>query len=166
MTRDALKNHQPFGICLIHAGTEVGAPAVPEVVGCLAEIIDCDMAQLGVLQVRVRGGQRFRISKTEADAQGLLNADITLIQPEATQPLQPQFNPCAQLLKIMAADASKNNFEEPYRFDDASWVSYRLTESLPIPLTAKQKMLELDDPVLRLEILQRFLEQRGLIRRS
>jgi uncharacterized protein len=166
MTRECLKNKQPFGVCLIHAGAEVGAPAVPEAVGTLAEIVDCDMEQLGVLQVRVRGGQRFRISSTEANAQGLLRAEINLLQPEPAIALDPQFNACAALLKIMAADASKSLIEEPYRFEDSSWVSYRLTESLPIPLTAKQKMLELEEPVLRLEILQRFLEQRGLIRRS
>lgn len=166
MTRDCLKNHQPFGVCLIHAGKEIGEPAVPEAVGCLAEIVDCDMEQLGVLQVRVRGGQRFRIREKEADSHGLLHATVNLLEPEPQVALQPEFKACAQLLQIMAADASKSAFEEPYYFEDSSWVGYRLTEVLPIPLTAKQKMLELDEPVLRLEILQRFLEQRGLIRRG
>jgi len=51
----------------------------------------------------------------------------------------------------------------PHRFDDAAWVGYRLTEILPVPLIAKQKLLELNDPIVRLEILHRFLEQRGLL---
>ena len=45
---------------------------------------------------------------------------------------------------------------------DAAWVGYRLTEILPVPLLAKQKLLELTDSLARLSILQQFLEQRGL----
>jgi hypothetical protein len=55
-------------------------------------------------------------------------------------------------------------FAEPHEFDNAVWVGYRLAEILPVPLGAKQKLLELDDSVARLEILQQFLEQRGLSR--
>jgi Lon protease-like protein len=41
-------------------------------------------------------------------------------------------------------------------------VGYRLAEILPVPLLAKQKLLELTDSLGRLSILQRFLESRGL----
>src|SRR2546425_7176669 len=33
MTRECLKRNEPFGVCLIQQGSEVGAPAVPEGVG-------------------------------------------------------------------------------------------------------------------------------------
>jgi Lon protease-like protein len=39
------------------------------------------------------------------------------------------------------------------RFDDASWVGARLTELLPIELNDKQVLLELDDPMARLDAL-------------
>jgi Lon protease-like protein len=52
---------------------------------------------------------------------------------------------------------------EPHRFDDAEWVGYRLTEILPVQNLAKQKLLELEDPLARLEILERFLDQRKLL---
>ena len=59
MTRRALKTREPFGVCLISEGREVGAGAIPRSIGTLAHINDCDMQQLGVLQVKARGGTRF-----------------------------------------------------------------------------------------------------------
>jgi hypothetical protein len=35
---------------------------------------------------------------------------------------------------------------------------------LPIPAIARQKLLELDDSISRLEIIFRFLEQKGLMK--
>ena len=52
---------------------------------------------------------------------------------------------------------------EPHRYDEAEWVGYRITEVLPIQNLAKQKLLELDDPVARLEILEKYLSQRKLL---
>ena len=36
------------------------------------------------------------------------------------------------------------------KFDDAAWIGARLAELLPIELTDKQALLELDDPIERL----------------
>jgi len=162
MTRECLKRDKPFGVCLIREGSEVGAPAVPEPVGCLAEILEWDMQQLGVLNLKTRGGQRFRILTREAGAQGLITAEIETIPPEEKRAVPKEFAACARLLQMVVEDQGKSIFAEPHAFDDATWVGYRLTEILPVPLPAKQKLLELTDSLSRLSILQRFLESRGL----
>src|SRR6185503_19392245 len=76
MTRDCMKSGTPFGVCLIHEGSEVGAPAVPRSVGCTATITDWDMQQLGVLNLRTRGERRFRILSSGANKQGLISAEV------------------------------------------------------------------------------------------
>ena len=162
MTRDCLKRDQPFGVCLIHEGSEVGAPAVPQGIGCLAKILEWDMQQQGILNLKTRGSQRFRILERETSTQGLISADVELIPPEASVAVPEKFAPCARLLEIVVADQGKPVFAEPHAFDDAAWVGYRLTEILPVPLLAKQKLLELTDSLTRLSILQRFLESRGI----
>jgi Lon protease-like protein len=162
MTRDCLKRDQPFGVCLIREGSEVGAPAVPEGVGCLAKILECDMQQQGILNIKTQGGQRFRILERRAGAQGLTSADIELIAPESSAAIPDEFAACARLLEMVVADQGKPIFAEPHAFDDAAWVGYRLAEILPVPLAAKQRLLELDDSLARLSILQRFLEGQGL----
>ena len=162
MTRDCLKRDQPFGVCLIHEGSEVGAPAVPQGIGCLAKILEWDMQQQGILNLKTRGSQRFRILERETSTQGLISADVELIPPEASVAVPEKFASCARLLEMVVADQGKPVFAEPHAFDDAAWVGYRLTEILPVPLLAKQKLLELTDSLARLSILQRFLESRGL----
>jgi Lon protease-like protein len=162
MTRDRLKRDEPFGVCLIREGSEVGAPAVPEKIGCLAKILDWDMREQGILNLKTRGEQRFRILDRETGPQGLVTADVELISPDATIPLPAKFAACARLLEMVVLDQGNSVFAEPHAFNDAAWVSYRLTEILPVPLVAKQKLLELTDSLARLSILQRFLESRGL----
>ncbi len=162
MTRDCMKRDQPFGVCLIREGSEVGAPAVPEEVGCLASILEWDMQQQGILNIKTRGGQRFRIVARRTGEQGLTSADIELIPAEQSAAVPQEFASCARLLEMVVADQGKPIFAEPHAFDDASWVGYRLAEILPVPLVAKQKLLELSDSLGRLSILQRFLESRGL----
>ena len=164
MTRDCLKREEPFGVCLIHEGAEVGTPAVPEGVGCLAKILDWDMQQQGILNLRTHGSQRFRILARETSPQGLISADVELIPPDARIAMPEKFASCARLLEMVVLDQGKPVFAEPHAFDDAAWVSYRLTEILPVPLVAKQRLLELSDSLARLSILQRFLESRGLVK--
>jgi len=42
-------------------------------------------------------------------------------------------------------------------------VGYRLAELLPLPLSVKQSMLEINDAQVRLQVLQKFLQQQGLL---
>ncbi|MGH8696682.1 MAG: LON peptidase substrate-binding domain-containing protein, partial [Burkholderiales bacterium] len=144
MTRECLKAEQPFGVCLIRTGKEVGAPATPEPVGSLATIAQWDMQQLGVLQLRTLGGQRFRIRDASAAAQGLLRARVELIPDEEDADLPEQYTALADLLRLVIADKSEAVFAEPHALGSALWVGYRLSEILPVPLAAKQKLLELD----------------------
>jgi hypothetical protein len=85
-----------------------------------------------------------------------------LIPPEEAIPVPERFFACTRLLELVVADQDRPIFAEPHEFGNAAWVGYRLAEVLPVPLAAKQKLLELTDSLARLEILQRFLEQRGL----
>jgi Lon protease-like protein len=163
MTRDCMRHGTPFGVCLIREGAEVGAPAVPEQVGTLAHIVDWDMQELGVLALRARGGERFRIREARTTRQGLVRASVERLSQEADQPVPQRHAACARLLQLVVADQPAGTFAEPHRFEDAGWVGHRLAEVLPIPAAARQKLLELDDSVERLEILYRFLEQRGLL---
>ena len=140
----------------------MGAPAVPETLGCLARILECDMQQQGILSIKTQGGQRFRILERRLGAQGLTLADIELIPAEPSAAVPAEFSACARLLEMIVADQGRAIFAEPHAFNDAAWVGYRLAEILPVPLTAKQKLLELTVSAVRLSILQRFLEGQGL----
>ncbi len=164
LVKDCFKRESGFGICLIVEGAEVGAPAVPHKVGTEAHIVAWDMTQPGILNITVRGGERFRILSSEPDRQGLLHARTEPIAAEPQLPVPDALATLVPLLQAMAADAGIARLPPPHRFDDAAWVGYRFCELLPIPAIARQKLLELEDPVSRLEIVFKFLAQRGLVK--
>ena len=164
MTRDCMKSGSPFGVCLIREGQEVGKPALPEPIGCLARITDWDMQQLGLLQLGTLGGERFRIIEHESNSKGLISANVVTIPAEARQPLPGEFAACAKVLQMVIADQGPGVFGEPHDFEDAAWVGNRLSEILPVSLPAKQRLLEITDSLTRLSILQRFLDQQGMAR--
>jgi Lon protease-like protein len=163
MAKACLKDGTPFGVCLIREGEEVGTPAVPEPVGCLARILDCDVEELGILKLRAEGGERFRIVSSEVNRQGLIVAEIERMEPEPAAPEAPGLAECSLFLRKVVAGIGEERFAAPLRFDDASWVSFRLAEILPLRMEVKQKLLELTDATLRLAVLHRFLRDQKLL---
>jgi Lon protease-like protein len=163
MAAACLKENTPFGICLIDKGGEVGEAAVPHAVGTLATIATWEMEQLGILMITARGGRRFRIIETSVGAGNLLEGTVELLPETGTVPLPQERERLLPLLQRIVGDLGPERIPEPHRYDDAEWVGYRITEVLPIQNLAKQKLLELDDPLARLEILEKYLSQRKLL---
>jgi len=163
MAKDCLRTKKPFGVCLIREGEEVGTPAVPHDVGCLASIAECDMEELGILKVVARGGDRFRIVASETAGSGLIRAELEPLGAEAGAVDAPGLEPCASFLRKVLAGIGQERFAGAPRFEDASWVSFRLAEILPLRADVKQKMLEVTDATLRIGVLHRFLKQQKLV---
>ncbi|HYI85717.1 MAG TPA: LON peptidase substrate-binding domain-containing protein [Burkholderiales bacterium] len=156
MAKTCLKDNSPFGVCLIHQGKEVGEPAVPVGVGCLARIAEWDMPQLGVLQVTARGESRFRILDQRVQADGLVRASIELLPEGEDVPLPEAAARYAKLLERVI-EQHPALLERPHRLDSSAWVSARLAELLPLPLEAKQALLETENGRARLEQLDAFV---------
>lgn len=163
MAAACMKDASPFGICLIDKGNEVGEAATPHILGTLASIADWEMEQLGILLVTTRGGRRFRIIDSHVDDDKLLRAKVELLPEPGAVALPPERRRLLPLLRRVVADLGAERIPEPHDYDNALWVGYRITEVLPIQNLAKQRMLELDDPLARLEILEKFLDQRQLL---
>lgn len=179
MVRDCMKTASPFGVVLITRGSEVGTPASTETVGTMAHIAAWDMPQLGLLHLRAVGGERFRIQASEVQSDGLRVAQVERIDPDEDFPLAEEFEPCAELLQRVIADVGSQRdgdaeeandpinaipFEPPYRFESSVWVGNRLCEFMPITLSARQKLMQLQDASSRLELVQRFLTQHGVLK--
>jgi Lon protease-like protein len=162
MTKACLKDNQPFGVCLIREGREVGNAAVPETVGCLASIEQWDMPHPGLFHLVARGGERFRIRDMQVAANHLISAAVEPIAPDA--PVDAVDPLCREVLQAIIAKVGAERFPAPLRLDDATWVGYRLAEVLPLEAKFKQELLELTDAATRLERLRAMLEKQGLNR--
>ena len=163
MAAACMKDELPFGICLIATGEEAGSISEPHLVGTLARVVDWEMDQLGLLQVTARGEQRFRIISKAVGPNNLLQAEVELIDDDGPLPVPHERQRLLHLLRRIAGEMGPAHIPEPHRYDDAEWVGYRITEILPVHNLAKQKLLELEDPISRLEILEKYLDQRKLL---
>jgi len=156
MAKACLREGSPFGVCLIREGAEVGAPAEPMEIGCLARIAAWDMAQLGVLQIVAVGGRRFRILERRVEQDGLARARIEQLAEERDAAL-PADDLCARILRRAIESGGEALIEPPARYDSAAWVSARLAEMLPLSLESRQRLLEMDDAEDRIEVLRRLV---------
>jgi Lon protease-like protein len=161
MTKSCFRDSQPFGVCQIREGREVGPPALPEAVGCLATIAQWEMPQLGLFHLVARGGERFRILETRVGANGLISSRVELFQADAGNAKMDET--CREILKVVIDKVGSENFPSPVKLDDPSWVAYRLAEILPIDSAVKQELLELQDVTARFTRLRRILIEQGLV---
>lgn len=169
MVRECMKLEREFGVCRIIEGTETGPAAEHEAIGCLARIVHWDMPQLGLLHIRATGTRRFRVEARRVEPNALIRADLTLIDADVATPIPAELQPCGDLLRRLVeeleqrAGPAPHVVNRPYRFDCAGWVANRLAELLPIDPAVKQTLMVLDEPVGRLYLVKRILEERGII---
>jgi len=166
-----MREKSPFGVVCLRQGQEVrvaGSDALTrfETLGVLARVDEVDAEQAGILRVRCTGAQRFRLHTPHQQDDGLWLANAEpLADDERVLPTEALIPTVRALATAIARLKSQGTlpFLEPYRFDDAGWVANRWCEILPIPLAAKQKLLELDEPLLRLQLVDEFLRGKGVV---
>jgi len=168
---ECMRTQEPFGVVCLRKGHEVGRSGAQaaqfEPVGALAHLEEVDADQAGLLHVRCVGGQRFRIhGEPQQRLSGLWEARIEDLPPD------PLRHPGAAVAQTVAAlgeairklqSQEQLPFAEPFLLDDAGWVANRWCELLPISLAAKQKLMELDDPVIRLSLVDGFLRDKKVV---
>lgn len=174
MVRGCLRASLPFGVCLLHSGSEVAQPDVPttpESVGCLAEILSCDVEPYGMMVLRTRGIQRFRLAEWYTQHDGLLLGHAMLIPPDnpaVDGEHLAQLAACAEVLERIINTFSERDpenlpFLEPFDLTDTAWVGNRLGEILPIPVRARQKLMEIEDAAARLDIVHHYMLQHEML---
>jgi len=162
-----LRESAPFGVVALRAGGEARSAAADTVqlhdVGTLAELIDVDSAQAGILLVRCRGTQRFGVGATRQERDGLWLAETTPIADDTVvAPLASHGNVVKSLAEAIATLSAQGAepFLAPHRLDDAGWVANRWCEILPLPIEAKQRLMTMADPLVRLDVVDSLMRVR------
>ena len=158
MVGGCMRQDAMFGVVLIVDGNDTSAVVNIAEVGTAARIVDFQTQPDGLLGLLCRGERRFRVQQRSQQGDGLNRATIEWMQDAPLTPLDPQFQPLVSVLrKVMARLASIGRFIEP-NYEDASWVSHRLAEFLPLEAPWQQRLLEIDDPNVRLGMLAPLIE--------
>jgi len=163
-----LRERAVFGVVCLRQGMETARDSVRfEREGVLARIDEVDAEQAGILQVRCTGTQRFAIAgEPRQQRDGLWLADVTLQRDDDPQAPEAALLPTVKALANAISalrDQGSTPFASPYRFDDAGWVANRWCEILPIPLAAKQRLMRLPEPQLRLRLVDEYLRGQGVL---
>jgi Lon protease-like protein len=162
-----MREQTPFGVVALRSGSEARSAAGDAVdlyeIGTLADLIEADSAQAGILMVRCRGGVRFKVGAKRQERDGLWLATTEPVP--ADPPVAPgagHANVVKSLADAIAALASQgaHPFLEPHRLDSAGWVANRWCEILPLPLEARQRLMTLADPLARLEVVGSLMRVR------
>lgn len=154
MVRDCTSTDTGFGVCLIVDGEENGSPVRSAQIGTLARIVDWYTLEDGLLGLTAEGTTRFVLEDSRKREDGLLLGEVQWL-PEAPQtPVPAAYDLLCQVLGRFMEKVSEHypNYE-PENLQDANWVGYRLAELLPLSGVEKQHLLELSDPLDRLQSL-------------
>ena len=94
-------------------------------------------------------------------ADGLVRASIELLPEGDDAPLP---DAAARYVKLLERVIEQHPalLEPPHRLDSSAWVSARLAELLPLPLEAKQALLETEDGRARLEKLDALVSTQSI----
>ena len=182
MIKKCHKAGAPFGVVSLTAGSEVRKPdassqpggdgfarEVFHNVGTLASITEMTSPQPGLLVIRCVGTQRFEITHREKLKHGLWVANVTRLDDDQTVRIPDDLTDVANALsKLIQSLQSRGAQTEqmplllPHQLGDCGWVANRWCELLPIPPELKQRLMALDNPLLRLELVSDILERTGI----
>ncbi len=162
----------PFGVVLLTQGSEVRSPGGTETfsrVGTLATIGEIDTPRPGLMTIRARGAQRFRITASDQLRHGLWVADVQRLPADMAVSIPDDLRNTARALaklihslQMKAATPEEMPLQAPWRLDDCGWVANRWCELLPLPKLLKQRLMELDNPLVRLELVSDVLARTGI----
>ena len=152
MVSKCMKDSLEFGVVL---SRESNDPKMFETynIGTMAKIIDWEQGNDGLLGITTIGTNKFKLLGMNKQEDGLNIGDVEIIEREGDFKPTENFSNLVSLLKAILDDINLYNDDEK-KFESASWVSFRFAEILPLKLEDKQKCLEIDDPIIRLNYLE------------
>ena len=134
-------------------------------VGTLVDIVDADVTTVGLMMIRCVGQRRVNVDSYTQQKDGLLIGEVTHIANDLELPIPEDLQITSIGLQRLLESLPEQNISaenlpviEPYKFDDASWVANRWVELLDLPLLQKQRLMQLDSPILRLELIHDILD--------
>lgn len=169
LMRRCEQSGEPFGVVSLQSGHEVrraplsGQATTPDEalapIGTLATLERVEHPQPGLMLIQARGGQRFKLGSARLLPHGLWTGTIQLIPDDAPAALPPELAPLGprlqQALQTIGTPIAPN---DP-RWQDAGWLANRWAECLPLPAPERQRLMSLDNPLWRLELVAEWLDR-------
>ena len=164
MIGSCIERDQPFGVVLIRSGEEVGSPAVPHEVGCVARILEVQPLDDGRMNLLAMGQRRFRLlDYGEADLPYLIGRveamEDSPIPPDALAPLSQQLMTLFQRYLGLLAERAGVSVPEMTLPDDPTLLAFCIASVTQLSPLEKQRLLGTTDACARLRAEIRLLRR-------
>lgn len=164
LIRQCLRDQTGFGIVLIEEGNEVahkGQKLDIHRVGTYCEVVDWNELPNGLLGVTVEGQKTFSIVESWREKNNLCVADITFRKDDAVdaEPIEvgDEFQEYVELLKGLSSHPMVEDLKIEVSFENLREIAWCLAELLPVSNKEKQAILEIRDPISRLEQIELYI---------
>ncbi|WP_296490685.1 LON peptidase substrate-binding domain-containing protein [Rhodoferax sp.] len=181
MVSKCFKAGTPFGIVTLVQGSEVRSAAADQAgiasksqevfypVGTLARITRLSRPQSGLIMITCTGAQRFELKQPELLKHGLWTGSAKLLPDDQSVPIPEDLTAVASALarvldtlRAQGMTPEQMPIQPPYALHDCAWVANRWCDLLPMSLPQKHRLMTLDNPLLRLELVSDLLERNGI----
>lgn len=159
MVTQAIADGAAFGICAIREGRDIDPAAKHYALGTRVHVMDWDMPQPGILHIQTQALERFVVRSSHSESNGLRIGEVDNVNPEPSMAVPADLALGAEVLYQIINELGAEKFAQPHDYSNATWISYRLSEVLPLKLSVRQNLLEMNDSIARLTILTDFLKK-------
>ncbi|QOC24126.1 LON peptidase substrate-binding domain-containing protein [Wenzhouxiangella sp. AB-CW3] len=156
MVRDCTRADSGFGVICAWPAAQAGRARHARI-GTEAIITDFSTLDDGLLGLRCEGRRRFRIIDTRARDDGLLIGTVDWLPPEPAAAVPARFAALQTLMQELLSHRQTAS-DIDIDIDDAVELGRCLAALLPLELEHAQALLEMSDPVSRLEALVSLLQ--------
>lgn len=174
LMKKCLRDDTPFGVVSLLDGNEVRRPDEKiqlAKTGTLVNIERHGFVTPTLMEISTIGSQRFKLLNATQEKNGLWMGEIQMMPAdpviEIPDYLQGSANALANLINSIDEQGITEEqlpFRKPYKLMDSGWVANRWCELLPLDKTTKIQLLALDNPLLRLELIDDALAAQGLLK--
>lgn len=167
MVKSCLRNKTAF--CIVAAVPEKIVKSDGNLpfasIGTLMNINNADVTTVGLMMIDCIGQHRIKIHSFTQQTDGLVIGNLSDISNDLEVPIPDDLKIVSSQLQRLIESFSNQGvlpdevpIVKPYQYNDASWVSNRWVELLDLPLLEKQRLMQLDSPIVRLELIYDLLD--------
>lgn len=163
MIGECMRNNTPFGVSLIRAGVEVGAPADPHTIGTTSRVLRSQLLEEGRLNIVTKGESRYEIVNI-TQKEPHVAAEVRLLDEPVgdgftgiSPGLIEEFTRLMRGLISLGGGYSAQ-VDIP---DDPVEMSYIIAANLDAPIQVRQELLEAPTAADRLNRLVPLLKRRN-----
>ncbi|MCK7543899.1 LON peptidase substrate-binding domain-containing protein [Marinobacter bryozoorum] len=158
MLARCLREQRGFVVVLLREGGEVGSQAVFYDIGTYVQIVDFQQLDNGLLGITAEGLWKVAVNRSWRAPDGLNLGDAERLPEEPEEAVPPGHSELAAVLRALLRHPEVNRLDLRVDFSSAREVGWRLVELLPLDGQEKQRLLEVQDPLERLDRLSSLLE--------